>query len=362
MASTRPVWGSMATSAPWTFGGWRRRRRWTPSTSICLDIDHIARIEDLGCRFDVAAIVTIDIQAKGPFHVVSKNRSCRALGRDRAAGFPARTQTDINGIICCGQDHCNRPFGHVTQGLDFGELRAPVCVHIELRYRTAETTAFIIVDQALVQCLARQCLKLRIKRGADRQSALVQRVIAVAVDHFAAHFLGEILRSEKIGPTAARNDVERLGLGLSAVLKADIAVLDHTVDHPVAALDRAFGVPERMIIVRRLGKGRKIGGLRDGQLIDRFVEIGERGSGDAVGIEAEENLVEIKLQNPVLGIGLLDAEGEDRLLDLALIGLIGREQEVLCDLLGNRGCALTDAPVRMLVITARARPTGSTPG
>jgi hypothetical protein len=95
--------------------------------------------------------------------------------------------------------------------------------------------------------------------------ALVKRVIAVAVDHFAAHFLGEILGSEKIGSTAARNDVERLGLGLSAILCADIAVLDHTVDHPVAALNRALGVAERMIIVRRLWQGRKIGGLRDGQ-------------------------------------------------------------------------------------------------
>jgi hypothetical protein len=74
-----------------------------------------------------------------------------------------------------------------------------------------------------------------------------------------------------------------------------------------------------VVVARALRQGREIGGFLDGQLVDRLVEIGQRSGGDAVGVQAPEDLVEIKLENPVLGIGLLDAEGEDGFLDLALV-------------------------------------------
>src|SRR5690606_13073844 len=46
--------------------------------------------------------------------------------------------------------------------------------------------------------------------------------------------------------------------------------------------------------------------------------------------------VEIKLENTVFRIGLLDAEREDHFSQLALDGLISCQEEVLGDLLGNR--------------------------
>ena len=111
-----------------------------------------------------------------------------------------------------------------------------------LRERTAIAAQRVELEQAVLQRLAGDQLQLRIERGAHRQAALVERVLAVAGDDLAAHFLGEIFAGEQVGAGAARLDAERLGLGLLAFLARDVAVVDHLVDHPVAALDRAVGV------------------------------------------------------------------------------------------------------------------------
>ncbi|MNL40354.1 hypothetical protein D3C87_1626970 [compost metagenome] len=55
-----------------------------------------------------------------------------------------------------------------------------------------------------------------------------------------------------------------------------------------------------MVIVGAFGQRRDIGGLRQGQLVERLVEIVQRRRGNAIGIEAEEDLVQIKLENLVL--------------------------------------------------------------
>jgi hypothetical protein len=127
-----------------------------------------------------------------------------------------------------------------------------------------------------LQRLAGDRLQLRIKRRADREPAFVKRVVAIAANQFAPDFLGKVLRGEQVGAGLARNVTPRGCAFASAPSSADIAVLDHAVDHPVAAFDRAFGMAEGMIIVGRLRKRCKIGGFGDGQLVDRFVEIGQR--------------------------------------------------------------------------------------
>ena len=93
---------------------------------------------------------------------------------------------------------------------------------------------------------------------------------------------------------------------------------------------------EGIVVVRRLGKRRQIGGLGQRQLVDRLVEIFERRGGDAIGAQPEEDLVQIELEDLVLRVGLLDAQRQDRFLDLAVDALLVGEQEVLRHLLGDR--------------------------
>ncbi len=93
---------------------------------------------------------------------------------------------------------------------------------------------------------------------------------------------------------------------------------------------------EGVVVVRPLGQRREVGDLRQRQVVDRLVEVGQRRGGDAVGIEAEENLVEVEFEDALLRVGLLDAQRQDRFLDLAVEGLLGGEQEVLRHLLRDR--------------------------
>src|SRR5262249_32442616 len=137
---------------------------------------------------------------------------------------------------------------------------------------------------------------------------------------------------------------KRLGLRLLAVLLGDVAVLHHAIDHPVAALNCSLRKAERVVVARRLGKSGKIGAVGDGKLGQRLVTIGLRRSSDTVGAGAEIDLVQIKLEDLLLGERALDADSQDRLLQLALHRLLIRQKEVLGHLLGDgRGADLVAA-------------------
>ena len=193
------------------------------------------------------------------------------------------------------------------------------------------------------QRLARHHLELGIERGADRQAALVQRLLAVLFIDPAAHLFGEIFGREHVRTGRTRGDGERLFLGLLGIGRLDRAGDDHLLDHPVAALDCAVLLAERIVVVRRLRQRREIGRLRDRQLVHRLVEVEQRRRGHAVSAEAEIDFVEIELEDLFLGIGALDFQRQQRLLDLALERDLVGQKEVLGDLLGDRGRALRPA-------------------
>ena len=71
------------------------------------------------------------------------------------------------------------------------------------------------LDQPVGQGLARHHLQLRIERGAHRQAALVELLLAVALVDLAAHFLGEIFGGEDVRAGRRGGDVERLLLAPS---------------------------------------------------------------------------------------------------------------------------------------------------
>ena len=75
---------------------------------------------------------------------------------------------------------------------------------------------------------------------------------------------------------------------------------------------------ERIVVLRRLRERGEIGRLGDRELVHRLVEVVERRCRDAVGAKAEIDLVQVKLEDLVLRVGLLDAEREQRLLHLAV--------------------------------------------
>ena len=148
-----------------------------------------------------------------------------------------------------------------------------------------------------------------------------------------------------MGRHGARIDDERLLHRHIGLVPFDVAVGGHPLEDPVAAGHRRLGLPEGMIVVRAFREGCEIGGLSQAQLVHGLVEVAQRGRGDAVVAHAEIDLVEIELEDAVLAEGLLDPEGEQDLLDLAAVGLLARQQQVLGDLLGDRRGALRAARV-----------------
>ena len=205
-----------------------------------------------------------------------------------------------------------------------------------------------IGDKAIDQRLARDALQPRVERGAHRQAAAIQLVLAEAVENLAAHLLGEIFGGEDLRSGLPLDDAERLRLGGLALVLGGKAVLDDAVDHPVAAGHGPVGIFERIVVARRLGQRRKIGAIGERQLVQRLVPIRLGGCRHAIGADAEIDLVEIELEDLLLGEGALDADGEDRLFQLPLDGLVAGQQEVLGHLLGD-GRGADRAPARLQI-------------
>jgi hypothetical protein len=204
----------------------------------------------------------------------------------------------------------------------------------------------IIADEARCQSLTGQHLVLGIERGAHRKAAGIELLLAIDLLHFPAHLLGEGFGREQSRPHRTRRDLERHGRGLGMFGLADEAVFEHAVEHPVAALERALGMAIWMIVVGRLGQRGEIGHFDQAQLVEGLAEVVERRRGDAVGAEPEEDLVQIKFEDLVLGERLFDAKRQQRLLELAIHGAVAGQQEVLGHLLGD-GRSANEAAVAL---------------
>src|SRR5262249_14205082 len=108
------------------------------------------------------------------------------------------------------------------------------------------------------------------------------------------------------------------GLRRSRLVRSDVVVLEHALDDVVAPRLRRLGEALRAIVVGRLGKAGEKGGLADGEVVERLAEILQRWRGGARKHAPAVDLVEIELEDAVLGESLLDLHGEQRLLHLAL--------------------------------------------
>ena len=121
---------------------------------------------------------------------------------------------------------------------------------------------------------------------------------------------------------------------------AHVAGLDHVVQHVVGARAGGRQVDVRRVFRRRLEQAGQQRGFGQRQLARRMAEIELRGGLDAERAAAEIGAIEIELQDLALGEARLEQEGEIGLLDLALDRALGRQEQVLGELLGQRRAAL----------------------
>jgi hypothetical protein len=243
--------------------------------------------------------------------------------------------------------------------MDLRQATLPAGAEHDARHRTAPAVAAVIGDQAVAQRAVGELLQARIEGGAHRQAATVELVLAEAREQVAAHFLGEVVCADHVARPALA-DLQRLGACLLEFLTGDVAVLEHASEHPVAPRDRGVVVAHRMVVARPLGQRREIGDLGQRQVVERTVEVVERRGGDAERPPAEEDLVEIELEDAILRQRALEAQGEQRLTDLARDRELVAQEEIARHLLGD-GARPDRPPVAAVVhqvLQARAQNVG----
>ena len=97
------------------------------------------------------------------------------------------------------------------------------------------------------------------------------------------------------------------------------------LDDRVAALDRAIGKAARVVALGPLGQRGERRRLGDIQIPDRLAEVALRRGLDAVRAVAEVDLVEVELEDLVLGVLRLDRARDLRFLELANERLLARD-------------------------------------
>ncbi len=146
---------------------------------------------------------------------------------------------------------------------------------------------------------------------------VVRRILVAAVD-----------RGGRVAPGA-----EHLALGHEAGV-------DQIVQHHVGAGAGGGQVDVGREFGRRLEQAGQHRGFRQIDVAHRLVEVEMRGTIDAEGAAAHVSAVEIELQDLVLGEPGLEPDRQKRLVDLALDGALIAQEQVLGELLGDRGAAL----------------------
>ena len=170
-----------------------------------LDIDHVARRERLPQALaQEAGAVGID-------------HARLAVARKIAGFFARRLQADPRADVVDVEHHGEAPGRDVAERRNLPERLAPVGADVDLLDRAAIAVGLVEAHEAVGERLARHQLHFRVERGAHRQAALVELLVAVAVVQLAAHLFGEKAGGDRIGRERARIDRQRLGLGGVAV-------------------------------------------------------------------------------------------------------------------------------------------------
>ena len=145
-------------------------------------------------------------------------------------------------------------------------------------------------------------------------------------------------------------DAELLGQRIRLLAGRDVALVHHRVQHLPLAGGRQVGMGDRVPVGGRLGDARQHRGLGQVEVLGVLLEVGMGRRLHAVGLLAVIAVVEVELEDLVLAVALGELVGEDDLLRLPAVGLLGGQEELLGQLLGDRRAATDDLPVAQVVI------------
>ncbi len=212
----------------------------------------------------------------------------------------------------------------------------------------AVTVATVVIQHLGAQRLPGGLLLGRHDRRVDVQSARVG-LLAEHIEHQLARDFGGELRmhagarhiaavGRRRHSAAARFD--RRGHGAVVRRLVDVAQLQHATQDVLLAGLGALRVDARVEGARRDRQPGQHGEFADREVGQLLAEVGLSRRTEPVGSLAEEDLVDVDLQDPVLGQLGLDLECQRDLVDLARVQLLARQVKGARDLHGDRAAAL----------------------
>ena len=114
-------------------------------------------------------------------------------------------------------------------------------------------------------------------------------------------------------------------------------------EHVGEALASALGMAIGIEIVRPFEQARQHGAFTKREVFCRFAEIAARGHLHAPGAAPKIGSIEVELEDLLFAESILELRSHDHFADLAFVGHVLADQDVLHNLLGNGRTALRPA-------------------
>jgi len=200
--------------------------------------------------------------------------------------------------------------------------------------------ALVILGQAVEDGLVGHLLHVARHRGGDTEAFGIG-VAAIAANHFGTGHFGDV-RRVNFGGGHVVAGIQRLGQGGLIARLVDLAEFVHATEDPVATLFGAHRVGQRVEARRCLGQAGDHRHLRQAYVTDRLAVIHLRSRIDTVGAVAQVDLVDVQLEDLVLGQLTFDLQGQENLVGLARETALAAEEEVLRHLHGDGAATRLD--------------------
>ena len=203
------------------------------------------------------------------------------------------------------------------------------------------------LGELLVHGLLGSALPFGVDSGVDLQATAEDGLLLEVLLEQRLDVVGPVgVRAVALHDRLAEVEVELLGKGGVVLLLGDVTSGEHAIEDDVAPPDGKVGVGGGVIGRRGLREAGEQRCLGEGELGRMLVEVGPGCGLDAIGSMAVVDGVEVHEQDLVLGVDLLELDGDVCLADLpleALLELLVGQDGVSHQLLGDGRRALVAA-------------------
>ena len=201
--------------------------------------------------------------------------------------------------------------------------------------------ALVLLDslEVLLHGLLRLALEVLIDAGVDSKTADGSTFLTHEAHHLRADGIKDVAEARI---TALRCGDHGLEFEFLCLIGGQRPLLHHAIEHMVTLLQRPLRMTEWIDVVRAFNETANRGRFLDGELTHIFAKVSPGGRLHAVEIQAEEDAVQIQLDDFRLRKVPFHTLRQEGLEDLALVALFHELEGLAGELLGDGGGSLGD--------------------